>query len=38
MMSFQASTAVMIGNDTFEQKNITQIKKAFITQPKLLIF
>ena len=32
------STAVMAGNNTFQQKSITQDRKAFITQPKHMIF
>ena len=32
------STAVMAGNDTFQQKNITQNRKTFITLPKHMIF
>ena len=32
------STAVMAGNDTFQQKSITQYEKVFITQPEHMIF
>ena len=28
------NTAVMTGNDTFQQKSITQYRKTLITQPK----
>ena len=31
-------TAVMAGNDTFQQKSITQNRKTLITQPKHMIF
>ena len=34
----ETSTVVMAGNDTFSQNNITKNRKAFITQPKHIIF